>query len=140
MGKCPKSEKNSFHYISLTITRICFKPFMHIAEICVEGRVSQNVDLGLTSCFKMLRRELEKHDKKWQKLPVFCHTFKTSATKKNLGHNSLDKHVFYTYLKLGTCRSNIKRDIHVQKNKVGKNTCKFSIVVSYIFLSYGLYH
>ena len=37
---------------------------------------------------------------------------------KKLRHASLEKNVFYIFLKFGTCRSNIKRDIPVQKIKV----------------------
>ena len=36
-------------------------------------------------------------------------------------HASLDKNVVYAWLKADTCRSNIKRDIHVQKIKVEKS-------------------
>ena len=36
-------------------------------------------------------------------------------------HTSLDKNVVYAWLKADTCRSNIERDIHVQKIKVEKS-------------------
>ena len=37
---------------------------------------------------------------------------------QKLRHASLDENVSYVYLTSGICRSNIKRDIHVQKIKV----------------------
>ena len=37
--------------ISLIITLICFEICMFIAEICMEGSISQNFDLGLSFCF-----------------------------------------------------------------------------------------
>ena len=37
--------------ISLITALICLKTCMCIAEICMEGRVSQNFDLGLSFCF-----------------------------------------------------------------------------------------
>ena len=39
---------------------------------------------------------------------------------KYLRHPSLDKNVFYAWLKADTCRYNIKQNIHVQKIKVEK--------------------
>ena len=60
--------------ISLIIALIC----MCIAEICMEGRVSQNFDLGLSFCIMPYRkRKFERKYKKLQKLPVFCHKIKT---------------------------------------------------------------
>ena len=44
-----------FMDISLIIALICLKTGMCIAEICMEGRVSQNVDLGLSFCFMPYR-------------------------------------------------------------------------------------
>ena len=53
---------------------------MCIAEICMEGRVSQIFDLGLSFCFMLCnRRHFEKKYKKSQKLPVFYHKIKTRA-------------------------------------------------------------
>ena len=65
--------------------------------------------------------DFAKNWKKLQKLPVFCHKIQTKAQIKNLRHASLDKDVFYTYVKSGMCRLNIKRDIHVQKIKAKKS-------------------
>ena len=67
--------------------------------------MSQNVDIGLSFCLMVCRiRNFEKKCNKLQKLPVFCQKTKTRALKKNLRHASLDKKVFYTYLKCCTCR------------------------------------
>ena len=53
---------------------------MYIAKICLEGRVSQNFDIGLRFCLMVRRRwNFEKKYKKLQKLPVFCHKIKTKA-------------------------------------------------------------
>ena len=66
--------------ISLIIALICLKSCMCIAEICMEGRVSQIFDLGLSFCFMLYRRRhFEKKYKKSQKLPVFYHKIKTRA-------------------------------------------------------------
>ena len=62
--------------IALTSLEIC----MCIAEICMEGSVSQNFDLGLSFCFMQCRRRhFEKKVQKSQKLPVFYHKIKTRA-------------------------------------------------------------
>ena len=64
--------------ISLIIAPICLKICMCTAEICMEGSVSQNFDLGLSFCFMLCRkRHFEKKYKKSQKLPVFYHKTKT---------------------------------------------------------------
>ena len=42
--------------ISLIKALICLKTCMCIAEICTEGRVSQNFDLGLSFCFMPYRK------------------------------------------------------------------------------------
>ena len=42
--------------ISPIIALICLKTCMCIAEMCVEGNVSQNLDLGLRFCFMVSRR------------------------------------------------------------------------------------
>ena len=68
--------------ISLIMGLSFLKTWIHVAEVYLEGSVSQNFDI------------------------------------KNKRHSSLDKNVFYAWLKADTCRSNIKRDIHVQKIKV----------------------
>ena len=45
---------------------------MHVAETRLEGRVSQNFDIGLSFCFILCRRmNFLKKYKKSQKLPVF---------------------------------------------------------------------
>ena len=66
--------------ISLIIAPICLNIYMCIAEIWMEGSVSQNFDLGLSFCFMLCRRRnFEKEYKKSQKLPVFYHKIKTRA-------------------------------------------------------------
>ena len=93
------------HIIALTSLKIC----MCIAEICMEERVSQNFDLGLSFCFRQCRRRhFEKNVQKSQKLPVFYQKMKTRASAEKLTHASLDKKVFSAYLKFRTCRLNIK--------------------------------
>ena len=66
--------------ISLTKALSCLKICMYTAEICLEGSVSQNFDIGLSFCLMVCRRwNFEKKYKKSQKLPVFCHKIKTKA-------------------------------------------------------------
>ena len=66
--------------ISLVIAPISLKFCICIAEIYMEGRVSQNLYLGLSLCFMQCRRRhFEKKYKKTQKLPVFYHKMKTRA-------------------------------------------------------------
>ena len=53
---------------------------MCIAEICMEGSVSQNFDIGLSFCFIVCRRRnFERKYKKSQKLPVFCDKIEAKA-------------------------------------------------------------
>ena len=53
------------------------KLVIHVAEIHLEGRVSQNFDIGLTFCFMLCRRlNFFLKYKKSQKLPVFCSKIK----------------------------------------------------------------
>ena len=42
---------------SLPMALICMKICIHIAEICLEGSVSQNVDRGLSLCFMVCRKK-----------------------------------------------------------------------------------
>ena len=51
---------------------------IHVAEVRLEGKVSQNFDIGLSFSFMLCRRlnSLKKY-KKSQKLPVFCSKIKT---------------------------------------------------------------
>ena len=100
MKRCHEWENLIFHIyflnmdFSLIMALICIQN----AEICFKGSVSQNFDKGLSFCFMVCRiRNFEK--KKSQKLPAFCHKTKTRAYTKNLRHSSLDKKVFYIYLK-----------------------------------------
>ena len=66
--------------ISLIKAAFCLKICICIVEICMEGSVSQNLDLGLSFCFIVCRRKnFEKKYKKSQKLPVFYHKIKTRA-------------------------------------------------------------
>ena len=66
--------------ISLIIALTSLKMYMCIAEICMEGSMSQKFDLGLSFCFMQCRRRhLKKKVQKSQKLPVFYHKIKTRA-------------------------------------------------------------
>ena len=66
--------------ISLIIALTSSKTCMCILEICMEGSVSQNFDLGLSFCFMLCgRRHFEKKYEKSQKLPVFYYKIKTRA-------------------------------------------------------------
>ena len=65
--------------ISLIIALICLKICMFIAEISMEGSVSQNFDLRLSFYFKLCRRR--HFEKKYQKITkVFYHKIKTKAS------------------------------------------------------------
>ena len=50
-------KKNIFHIyflnmdFSLIMTLMCMKIYIHSAEICFEGSVSQNFDIGLSFLF-----------------------------------------------------------------------------------------
>ena len=57
---------------SLIRTLMCMKIFIHSAEICFEGSVSQNVDIGLSFCFMVCRIwNFEKKCKKITKVTRF---------------------------------------------------------------------
>ena len=58
--------------ISIIIALIRLKTCMCIAEICMEGRMSHNFDLGLSFCFMPYRkRNFERIYKNSQKLLFF---------------------------------------------------------------------
>ena len=40
---------------SLILTLMCMKIFIHSAEICFKGSLSQNFDIGLSFCFMVCR-------------------------------------------------------------------------------------
>ena len=63
--------------ISLIIALISLKTCMYIAGIGMEGRVSQNFELGLSFCFMVCRRRNFGKKINSQKLPVFYHKIKT---------------------------------------------------------------
>ena len=67
--------------ISLNIAPMSLKICMCIAEIYMEGSVSQNFNLGLSFCFMQCRRRhlLKINTKKSQKLHVCYHKIKTRA-------------------------------------------------------------
>ena len=66
--------------ISLNIVLTSLIICICIAEIYMEGSVSQNFDLGLSFCFMLCRRwNLEKNTKNLPKLPVFYHKIETRA-------------------------------------------------------------
>ena len=51
---------------------------IHVSETHLEGRVSQNVDIGLSLNFIACRSGgFKKNTKKSQKLPIFCSKIKT---------------------------------------------------------------
>ena len=71
-------KTNIFHVyflnmdISLIITLTSLKMCMCIAEICMEGSVSQKLDLGLSFCFvQCRRRHFEKKSTKITKVTRF---------------------------------------------------------------------
>ena len=68
---CHKYNKIIFYVyflnmdISLTMAFIFLKTCIHVAEVCLEGSVSQNVDIGLSFCFMLCRRwNFGKNDRK----------------------------------------------------------------------------
>ena len=64
--------------ISLIIKITGIKLAIHVAEIPLEGRMSQNFDIGLSFCFMLCRRlNFLKRYKKSQKFAVFCSKMKT---------------------------------------------------------------
>ena len=66
--------------ISLIIAPLSLKMCICIADIYIEGSVSQNFNLWLRFCFMQCRRRhFENKYKKSQKLPVFYHKIKTRA-------------------------------------------------------------
>ena len=83
--KCAENwEKQIFHIyffnmdISLIINITVIKIAIHVAETCLEGRVSQNCYIGLRFYFILCRRlNLKNKYKKSQMLPVVCPTIKT---------------------------------------------------------------
>ena len=62
--------------ISLVIKLIIMKIAQHVPEIHWEGRVSQNIDIGLSFCFILILCR-KKDYKKIPKLPVFSSKIKT---------------------------------------------------------------
>ena len=63
---------------SLNIRLTCLKMAIHVSETHLEGRVSQNFDIGLSLYFIACRSGgFQKNTKKSQKLPVFCSKIKT---------------------------------------------------------------
>ena len=59
--------------ISLIIALISLEMCIPVYKVCMEGRVSQNVDLGLSFCFMLCRRWnlKKKNGKKYQSFPFF---------------------------------------------------------------------
>ena len=58
--------------ISLTMAFIFLKTCIHVAEVCLEGSVSQNFDIGLSFCFMLCRRwNFGKMTKNNKSLPFF---------------------------------------------------------------------
>ena len=66
--------------ISVIMALILFEISIHINKVCLEGRVSQNVDIGFSFCFMLCRSsKFGKNGKTYQKFPVFGHKNKTRA-------------------------------------------------------------
>ena len=107
----------------------CLDIFIHVTEVCLEGRISQNFDMRLSFCFMVCRkRKFAKITKQSQKLPFFFYKIQSKAYTENLRHASLDENVFYICLKVGICRSSMKRVINVQK-KSGKISNIFALII-----------
>ena len=79
--KCVKNEeKHIFHIyflnmdISLIMKITGIKLAIHVAEIRLEGRVSQNFDIGLRFCFMLCRRLnfFKKNTKNHKSYPFFA--------------------------------------------------------------------
>ena len=61
-------------HILLIVAPIYLKTFTCVAEICMEGRLSQNLDLGFSFCFMLCRRwnfVKKKNTKKHKSYPDF---------------------------------------------------------------------
>ena len=82
-------------YISLIIARICLKTSMCIAEMCMEGSMSQNFDLGLS--FILSRRRNFEGKKITKVTHFFIIKYELGPKQKKLRHSSLDKNVLYIY-------------------------------------------
>ena len=64
--------------ISPNMRVTCLKTAMHVYEIHLEGRLSQNFDIGLSLNFIACRNGgFQKNKNKSQKLPFFCSKMKT---------------------------------------------------------------
>ena len=77
----------------------CLKMAMDVYETHLEGRVSQNFDIGLSLNFIACRSGgFQKNTKNSQKLPVFCS--KTRRRRECLGGRpiSITQHVCYRLL------------------------------------------
>ena len=60
-------------HFSLNIRLTCLRTAIHVSETHLEGRVSQNFDIGLSLNFIASRSGgFQKSPRKSQKLPVFC--------------------------------------------------------------------
>ena len=69
--------------ISLNMRLTCLKTDMHVYETYLEGRVSQNFDIGLSINLIACRSGgFQENTKNSQKLPVFCSKMKTSLGPK----------------------------------------------------------
>ena len=86
--------------ISLFIAPICLKICMCIAEVCMEGSLSHNFDIGLTFFYIYYVEEgiLKKGTKNHKSYPFFIIKLKLGPKRKNV----------FTFSKFCTCRLNIK--------------------------------
>ena len=67
-------QRNNLNkHISLNSRLTCLKTAINVSETRLEGRVSQNFDIGLSLNFIACRSGgFQKNTKKPRKLPVFC--------------------------------------------------------------------
>ena len=67
-------------HITLNIRLTCLKMALQVSETHLEGRMSQNLYIGLSLNFIACRSGgFKKNTKKSQKLPVFCSKMKIST-------------------------------------------------------------
>ena len=64
--------------VHFNIMLTCLKTAIHVSDTHLEGRLSQNFDIGLSLNFIACRSGgFKNNTKKSQKLPVFCPKIKT---------------------------------------------------------------
>ena len=64
--------------VSLIVRLICLRIVIHVLRIHLEGRVSQNVDIGFSFNLVAFRKgDFKKNYNKITKVPVFCSEIET---------------------------------------------------------------